>query len=196
MRLKMAEILATRLRISEGVVSMMRGLFLAMLFVGAPGVAMAASHEEVRFVDHLHDLPADFAWMQEHDKPMMIFFHASYCGYCKMIDEEFIIPMRLKPKYQDRLLIRRVQTDGKREVVGLHGETLSHPEVARKLGVIGVPFVLFFAPSGERIASISGTAPSFYNLYLDRKVDLAERCAKDMSPPECREEIDEPGFNP
>ncbi|MGM0517773.1 MAG: thioredoxin family protein [Pseudomonadota bacterium] len=175
---------------------MMRGLFLAMLFVGAPGAAMAALDSEVRFVDHLNDLPADFAWMQEQGKPMMIFFHASYCGYCKMIDEEFIIPMRLKPKYQDRLLIRRVQTDGTRSVAGLHDDTLSHPEVSRKLGVIGVPFVIFLAPSGERIASISGTAPSYYNVYLDRKIELAERCAKDMSPAECREEIDEPGFNP
>ena len=192
----MANRLATRVRMPEGVVSMMRGLFLAMLFVGAPGAAMAASGEEVRFVDHLNDLPADFAWMQEHDKPMMIFFNASYCGYCRMIDEEFIIPMRLKPKYQDRLLIRRVQTDGNRDVVGLDGETVGHPKIARQLGVIGVPFVLFFAPSGERITSISGTAPGYYNVYLDRKVDLAERCAKDMSPAECREEIDEPGFNP
>lgn len=171
-------------------------LLAAFAWACASGAAQAAPYDEVRFVDHLNDLPADFAWMQEHDKPMMIFFNASYCGYCRMIDEEFIIPMRLKPKYQDRLLIRRVQTDGNRDVVGLDGETVGHPQIARQLGVIGVPFVLFFAPSGERITSISGTAPGYYNVYLDRKVDLAERCAKDMGPAECREEIEEPGFNP
>ncbi|MFO7581135.1 thioredoxin family protein, partial [Guyparkeria sp.] len=175
-------------------------LALAVWLLALPAWAQGAADpsdqasNEVRFVAHLADLPADFAWMREHERPMMLFFHASYCGYCQMIDEEFIIPMRLKPKYQGRLLIRRVQTDGDRTLVGTDGETWTHPDVAQRLEVTGVPYVLFIAPNGERIGSITGTAPDFYNIYLDRKVDLAERCAKDMSQPECREEVDEPGL--
>ncbi|KTG17232.1 MULTISPECIES: thioredoxin family protein [unclassified Guyparkeria] len=150
--------------------------------------------DEVAFVDHLNDLPMDLAWMQEHDKPMMVFFHASYCGYCRKIDDEFIIPMRLSPKYQGRLIIRRVQIDGDQTFTGMDG-TIKQPEAfADRLDVRGVPYVLFFAPSGQRIGEITGTAPGFYNHYLERNVDLAERCARDMSPQACQQFADRPGL--
>ncbi len=180
------------------------GLALALCLFASPGLAEARdagavagddpAAQTVRFVDHLSDVPADLAWMRAEQKPMMIFFHASFCGYCKMIDEEFIIPMRLKPKYQGRLLIRRVQTDADHTLIGPDGETVSTLKFSQRLGVTGVPYVLFIAPNGERISSITGTAPGFYNHYLERNVDLAERCARDMSPPECRKEVEEPGL--
>ena len=150
--------------------------------------------DEVWFVDHLNDLPADIAWMQEHDKPMMVFFHASYCGYCQKIDDEFIIPMRLSPKYRGRLIIRRVQIDGDRTFVGVDGTTVQPEAFADRLDVRGVPYVLFFAPNGQRIGEITGTAPGFYNHYLERNVDLAERCARDVGPAECQQFADRPAL--
>ncbi|MEC9482041.1 MAG: thioredoxin family protein [Halomonas sp.] len=150
--------------------------------------------EQVWFVDHLNDLPADLAWMRKHDRPMMVFFHASYCGYCQKIDEEFIIPMRLDPQYRGRLIIRRVQIDGDQTFTGVDGTTQQPEAFADRLDVRGVPYVLFFAPNGERIGEITGTAPGFYNHYLERNVELAERCARDMNPPECRQFVDRPGL--
>lgn len=151
-------------------------------------------YDEVPFVDHLTDLPADLAWMREHDKPMLLFFHASYCGYCQKIDDEFLIPMRLDPNYQGRLIIRRVQIDSDRRFIGVDGQMVEPAAFADALDVRGVPYVLFFSPDGERIGEITGAAPAFYNHYLDRNVDRAERCAKDMGPAECREFMDRPGL--
>ncbi len=153
-----------------------------------------AIYDDVRFVAHLADLPADLAWMKENDKPMMLFFHASYCGYCQKIDEEFLIPMRLDPDYQGRMIIRRVQIDSDDRFIGVDGNWKEPAAFADELDVRGVPYVLFFSPDGERIGEITGAAPGFYNHYLDRNVDRAERCAKDMSPPECREFIEQPGL--
>ena len=173
------------------------GLFTLLVFAPLATVTEAAEApytEEVAFVDHLHDLPRDLAWMQAHDKPMMVFFHASYCGYCREIDEEFIIPMRLNPKYQGRLIIRRVQIDGDRTHIAADGAREGPETFADRLDVRGVPYVLFFAPGGERIGEITGTAPNFYNIYLERNVDRAARCAADMSPAECRQFADRPGL--
>ncbi len=176
-------------------------LFLA---VGLGGVAPAmaaevddskmAIYDDVRFVAHLADLPADLGWMRENEKPMMLFFHASYCSYCKKIDEEFLIPMRLDPDYQGRMIIRRVQIDSDDRFIGVDGNWKQPAAFADELDVRGVPYVLFFSPDGERIGEITGAAPGFYNHYLDRNVDRAERCAKDMVQAECREFIDQPGL--
>ncbi|MFW5954885.1 MAG: hypothetical protein ACOCSG_06230 [Guyparkeria sp.] len=65
---------------------------------------------------------------------------------------------------------------------------------ADEMEVRGVPYVLFFSPEGQRIGEITGTAPGFYNHYLERNVDRAERCARDMGPAECREHLDRPGL--
>ncbi len=173
-------------------------LALAVPFVGTSAIAADAPgmevYDDVRFVDHLADLPADLAWMHEHDKPMMIFFHASYCGYCRKIDDEFLIPMRLDPDYQGRMIIRRVQIDSDDRFIGVDGNWKEPAAFADELDVRGVPYVLFFSPEGERIGEITGAAPAFYNHYLERNIDRAERCAKDMSPAECREFIDRPGL--
>jgi len=178
------------------------GALIVVLGLSAPILTIAADtggsamdlYDEVRFVDHLADLPADLAWMQKHDKPMMVFFHASYCGYCQKIDDEFLIPMRLDPDYQGRMIIRRVQIDSDDRFIGVDGNWKVPAAFADELDVRGVPYVLFFSPDGERIGEITGAAPAFYNHYLERNIDRAERCARDMGPPECREFIDRPGL--
>ena len=180
-------------RLTVGLAGLLAFALIAPLAANAQD-ARTPYTEEVAFVDHLNDLPADLAWMQEHDKPMMVFFHASYCGYCQRIDDEFIIPMRLSPKYQGRLIIRRVQIDGDQTFTGVDGSTQQPEAFADRLDVRGVPYVLFFAPNGQRIGEITGTAPGFYNHYLERNVDRAERCAKDMSAAECQQETDKPGL--
>lgn len=125
-------------------------LALAVPFVGTTAIAADPQsmdvYDDVRFVDHLADLPADLAWMQKHDKPMMVFFHASYCGYCRKIDDEFLIPMRLDPDYQGRLIIRRVQIDSDDRFIGVDGNWKEPAEFADELDVRGVPYVLFFSP--------------------------------------------------
>ncbi|HSH84819.1 MAG TPA: thioredoxin family protein [Guyparkeria sp.] len=161
---------------------------------GAGSEALSLYTDEVAFVDHLNNLPADLAWMREHKKPMMVFFHASYCSYCQQIDDEFLIPMRLDPTYQGRLLIRRVQIDSDQQFIGVDGQMHDAAALADRLDVRGVPYVLFFTENGQRISEITGTAAEFYSHYLQRNVDLAERCAVDMTPSECQQAVDEPGL--
>ncbi len=146
------------------------------------GVAMIGN---VAFVDHLLNLPADFAVMREKHIPMMIFFHASYCGYCNQVDDRFLIPMRKDPEFQNRLLIRRVKIDSDATYIGLDGKPHDYPFLANQLGVRGVPYILFLAPDGSRITSIQGTAFDYYGYYLSKDINLATDCAKKLGQPQC-----------
>lgn len=148
----------------------------------------------VSFVDHLTDVPTDLAYMQAHKIPMMIFFHASYCGYCVAVDNEFIIPMRLDPKYKNRLLIRRVQVDADTKYIGIDGKQHDYPYLANKLHVRGVPYILFLAPDGSRVASIQGTAMDYYGYYLNQDIDLATDCAQHPKQKKCDGSADGPGL--
>ncbi|OYY56126.1 MAG: hypothetical protein B7Y53_02475, partial [Halothiobacillus sp. 28-55-5] len=117
--------------------------------------------------------------------PMMIFFHASYCGYCNQVDDRFLIPMRKDPEFQNRLLIRRVKIDADTKYIGLDGKMHDYPFLANQLGVRGVPYILFLAPDGSRITSIQGTAFDYYGYYLSKDIDLATDCAKKPAQPKC-----------
>lgn len=148
----------------------------------------------VSYVDNLTDLPTDLAYMQAHKIPMMIFFHASYCGYCVAVDNEFIIPMRLDPKYKNRLLIRRVMVDDNTQYIGVDGQKHGYPYLANKLHVRGVPYILFLAPDGSRITSIQGTAMDYYGYYLNQDINLATDCAQHPKQIICDGSADGPGL--
>ncbi len=149
----------------------------------------------VAFVDHLTDLPADLAVMRQKKIPMLIFFHATYCGYCQQVDNNFLIPMRLDPEFQGRLLIRRVMIDSDRQYRGLDGKMHGYEYLANQLHVRGVPYILFIAPDGSRITSIQGTAYDYYGYYLTQDVNLATACAQHPDPARCDGHKDGPGLN-
>ncbi len=155
------------------------------------GVEMVGN---VAFVDHLINLPADFAVMREKKIPMLIFFHASYCGYCNQVDDQFLIPMRMDPEFQGRLLIRRVKVDADTQYIGLDGKKHDYPYLANKLDVRGVPYILFLAPDGSRITSIQGTAYDYYDYYLSKDINLATDCAKNPGQKKCDGRADGPGL--
>lgn len=139
----------------------------------------------VYFVDDLTNIPADLAVMKAKKIPMMLFFHASYCGYCQMVDRQFLIPMRVDPEFMGRLLIRRVQIDADTHYIGRDGKSHDYIHLTKKLGVRGVPYILFVAPDGSRITSIQGTAMDFYGYYLSKDTDLATHCAKQPKQAHC-----------
>lgn len=155
------------------------------------GVEMVGN---VAFVDQLTNLPADFAVMREKKIPMMIFFHASYCGYCNQVDNQFLIPMRFDPEFKGRLLIRRVKVDADTHYIGLDGKKHDYPYLANKLKVRGVPYIVFIAPDGSRITSIQGTAYDYYDYYLSRDINLATDCAKHPGQKKCDGSADGPGL--
>ncbi len=159
----------------------------ALLAIMAPVSWAEGSGSKVDFVDNLTNLQADLAYMKAHKMPMMLFFHASYCGYCQMIDNQFIIPLRFDPQFKGHLLIRRVEVDAKEMYIGRDGKKHHYLDFANRLEVRGVPFVLFVGPNGQRIASITGTAPGFYDYYLAQDAKLAIECARDMSPAKCHD---------
>ena len=169
----------------------------ALVAQAAPLASTGGSPERVgsvAFVDHLSNFPADFAVMREKKIPMLLFFHATYCGYCQQVDNNFLIPMRLDPEFQGRLLIRRVMIDSDRQYVGLDGKTHGYEHLAKILGVRGVPYILFLAPDGSRITSIQGTAYDYYGYYLSQDVNLATACAQHPDPTRCDGRKDGPGL--
>jgi thioredoxin 1 len=75
-------------------------------------------------------------------KAVLVDFWAEWCGYCKLMDP---IVESVAAKYQDRVLVGRMNAD----------ENL---EIARRFGIQGLPVFIVFS-KGQPVASLLGAAP-------------------------------------
>ncbi|MGM0517461.1 MAG: thioredoxin family protein [Pseudomonadota bacterium] len=182
---------------SRRLVRISRHLASAAL-LGTAGLAIgahagAASGYEPIMKD-MENVETDLEILRERQIPMLVFFHATYCTYCRTVDEEFLQAMAEEPEYEGRLIIRRVEIDSPTPEIQWQGESWTPQEFARVLGVQLVPTVIYFGPDGQQVADeLKGvTVPDFYPAYLDARLKTAERCIEDPELTACTDGIDEP----
>ena len=156
--------------------------------------ATAGADKSVPLMDDLRDVSADLEVLRERQIPMLLFFHATYCSYCRTVDEEFLQTMAEDPAHQDRLLIRRVEIDSDTPEIEWQDVSYTPVEFARLQGVQLVPQVMFFGPDGQQVVDeLKGvTVPDFYPAYLDQRLEAAQRCIDDPTLDVCTDGIDQP----
>ncbi|WP_298219934.1 thioredoxin family protein [Halothiobacillus sp.] len=139
------------------------------------------------FMENLRDIPRDLQVMRAQKIPMLLFIHASYCGYCQWVDENFIQPMQNDPAYEGQLIVRRIEIDADSSILDRNGQNESNRHFADRMGVHLVPVVAFFGPDGKEIGDpINGvTVQDFYPYYFQQGIELAEACAKNPDPAKC-----------
>jgi thioredoxin-related protein len=156
--------------------------------------ADTAADRPALLMDDLRDISRDLEILRERQIPMLLFFHATYCSYCRTVDEEFLQTMADDPAYADRLIIRRVEIDSPSPEIEWQGTSYTPVEFARLQGVELVPQVMFFAPNGQQVVDeLKGvTVPDFYPEYLKQRLEAAERCIDEPTLPVCTDGIDQP----
>ncbi len=174
-------------------VRVMRGVVFGLMGFAALSACVAQAEGRipttafVPFASDLKNIPADLVAMQAERIPMLLFVHASYCGYCQMVDDEFIRPMEKDPQYHGKLLIRRIEIDGSVDLYDRAGKKETPMHFANRLGVRLVPVVMFFDPQGRSVGeALRGvTVPDFYPFYLDQGIALAQACSAKPDPARC-----------
>jgi len=113
------------------------------------GDAVADTHawnEHTQGLTFVVGYDAGLAKAKAEDKPVMLFVTATWCGWCKKLaNESFNDPeiRQLLDKFV--LVIVDLDTEG---------------EVAEKLGVQGVPYIVFESPTGQKLSVTEGYKPA------------------------------------
>ncbi|MFO7808350.1 thioredoxin family protein [Guyparkeria sp.] len=156
--------------------------------------AASTERDDVPLMSDLENVQSDLDYMQKQQIPMLMFFHATYCTYCRTVDDEFLQTMADDPDYEGRLLIRRVEIDSDLPEIKWQGTAYTPVEFARLQGVQLVPEVIYFAPDGKQVVDeLKGVSvPDFYPQYLDQRLRAAERCIDDPTLDVCTDGIDQP----
>lgn len=121
------------------------------------------------------DLQATAKIADNHRLPILLVFTAIDCGYCEMLEEEFLEPMLLGGEYQDRVIMRKVVLDNGSRLTDFTGQRRDATALSDEYRVFVTPTLLFVDSTGkERAGRMLGiNTPELYGGYLDDCIETA-----------------------
>jgi thioredoxin-related protein len=120
-------------------------------------------------IESTDDLQALGRQALAEDKVILIEMSASYCGYCRTLEENIIKPMLRSGDYEDYVLIRKLDIDSYYTLRGFDGAEISPSKYAFAMNAQLTPTLLFLDGNGnevsERIVGINTL--EMYGDYVD-----------------------------
>lgn len=128
------------------------------------------------------DLAAEAREAAASGRVLVVLFATADCPWCARVRAEFLGPMQASPREARRILVREIDVDADRPLVGFDGARTTHAAFAAKAGVRFVPVVAFYGADGAELAErLAGfRTPDWYGAYLERRIGdaLARQSAR------------------
>ncbi len=107
--------------------------------------------------------------------PVLVFFYAHSCAYCREVDHLFLEPEYADPAFHRKVIIRQVNVRSTRALRDFSGAMTSQAAFARRYGVALTPTVILLDAHGRQLVPplVGVGNPDFYGSYLDAAVTRA-----------------------
>jgi len=141
--------------------------------------AQEYDEDELPFVEILE--VRDFAELaKEADadrKIILLEMSASYCGYCRTLEEEIIKPMLRSGDYSEHVLIRKLEIDSHYPMQNLNGTSTSPASLSNEYDIFVTPTLLFLDGQGKEVSEriLGVNSLDFYGAYVDEALDQGYR---------------------
>lgn len=160
------------------------GLFMASLTLGLLLAFSARAGElpPVHLVETT-DLSADAQLARYRQVPIVLMFAMEDCGYCHVIEEEFLKPMLRNDAYDDKVLIRRLMVDEGGTITHFDGSETTPDALALQYGAQMTPTLVFLGPDGRELAPriVGVRTVDFYGWDLDKGIDTSLSKIRDVA---------------
>lgn len=115
------------------------------------------------------DLQADGLLADSRKLPILLVFTAIDCGYCELLEDEFLEPMLLGGEYDDLVIIRRVVLDNGSRLSDFKGQRRDATALADQYRAFVTPTLLFVDGHGNELAArmLGINTPEMFGGYLD-----------------------------
>jgi len=121
------------------------------------------------------DLSQDAKLASVGNRVLMIEFSSEDCGYCRLLEDEFLKPMLRNSEYGKKVVIRYISLSDNDSLIDFEGKTVSADEIATKYGVFVTPTLLFLDENGLEVSDklIGIWSVDFYGGFIDERIDSA-----------------------
>lgn len=136
-----------------------------------PGLALSGSAEMIQS----QDLRDDSRIVGESNLILVIEFSSEYCGYCRQLEQDFLMPMQRNSDYDDKILIRSVSMSDYEYLVDFEGRPVSTAEFASQYGVFVTPTLVFLDSNGVEMAEklVGFWSRDYFGGFIDNSIDEA-----------------------
>ena len=136
-----------------------------------PGLAVSSSVEMIQS----QDLRDDSRIVDESNLILVIEFSSEYCGYCRQLEQDFLMPMLRNSDYDDKILIRSVSMSDYEYLVDFEGRSVSTAEFASQYRVVITPTLVFLDSKGVEMAEklVGFWSPDYFGGFIDNSIDEA-----------------------
>jgi hypothetical protein len=150
----------------------LRALRAGCAAILASWACAAAAAEPLPFA---RDLAADGRNARESGRVIVVLYSTADCPYCKKVRDGFLGPMRASVAATKQVLLREIDVESGRPVVGFDGQPTTHAALAKGRKVRIVPYVVFLGPQGEALADplIGISSMDLYGGLLERRIETA-----------------------
>lgn len=144
-------------------------LLLAVSLISGPAGADAVTMIAVA------DLREEARLARAGNLILVVEFSSEYCGFCRKLEELFLLPMQRNAEYNARVLIRYISLDAYETLIDFDGRSMSTGEFAERYDVSLTPTLLFLNADGiemsEKLVGI--WSEDFYGGFIDNRIDEA-----------------------
>jgi thioredoxin-related protein len=91
---------------------------------------------------------------QKKNKPVFVQFYATWCGYCRKMDQETFTDSKVQAQLKKFVAVR--VTESSEDKVTHQGKVMTERELTAAHGVQGFPTLVFMEPDGKVIGKIPG----------------------------------------
>lgn len=115
------------------------------------------------------DLHADGEQAMARGKPLIILFSFPGCVYCKVVRQNYLLPLVRDLPVRQQPVVREVEINSGVNLIGFNRERLTQQALAQQYKVRVAPTVLFVDGAGKLLAPaiIGGDTAGLYGGYLD-----------------------------
>jgi thioredoxin-related protein len=121
------------------------------------------------------NLQADGQLAHNRQLPILLVFSAIECGYCELLEEEFLQPMLLGGEYRDKIIIRKLLLDNGSRLSDFSGKPIDATRLSDRYQVYVTPTLLFVDEKGTELAErmVGINTPELFGGYLDDCIETA-----------------------
>ena len=150
----------------------LRALRIGCAAILAFWACAASAAEPVPFA---RDLAADGRAARASGRVIVVLYATADCPYCRKVRKGFLEPMQASPEAAKQVVLREIDVESGRQVVGFDGHPTTHAALAKGRKARIVPYVVFLGPQGEPLAEplVGISSTDLYGGLLERRIETA-----------------------
>jgi thioredoxin-related protein len=147
--------------------------YLAMFAFALNTPVISAASDDSGELISASDLTRDARLVGMGERILMIEFSSEYCGYCRLLENEFLKPMAGNAGYSEKVVIRYISLSDDDNLLDFNGKSISASEFASRYDVFVTPTLVFLNDRGEEVSDklVGIWSVDFFGGFIDERID-------------------------